>query len=379
MNKTSLRFRFGGACALIAALAGCHQAPEVEPPGARVEAGDVVVFPADSPQLKSLTLVTASLAHTETLALSGRLIWDETRTVRVFAPLGGRILKLDAQPGDPVKAGAALATLTSPDFGEAQAEAGKAAADFGVAQKAVERARELHQAGVIADKDLDAAEADFARAAAERNRTAARVGAYGSSASGNVDQKFVLRAPIAGTVVERNANPGQEVRPDADSPLFVISDPSRLWVTLDLPENAIAAIKPGMKVTLHPATFGTETREATIVHVADFIDPDTRRTRARAVVDNADRRLKAEMFTNAEIEVERGDFIGLPASAVILLGTQQYVFVEEGPGRFRRVPVSAEDAGFGNMRVLKGLKDGDKVLSEGALLLQQIINTVVLK
>lgn len=364
---------------ILGTLAGCEKTPAKAPEGPKVEDG-AVIFPADSTQLKGLTIMTAAAAYTEKLTVSGRLIWDETRTVRVFAPLGGRILKLDAQPGDKVKAGAALVTLTSPDFGAAQAEAAKAQADFGVAEKAIQRARELHKAGVIADKDLEAAEADFARAAAERNRAASRVRAYGSLGDG-VDQKFALRAPIAGTVVERNANPGQEVRPDqsADTPLFVISDPNRLWVNLDLPENAIDAVKPGMKVAVRLPALGDATREATIEHVDDFIDPNTRRTHARAVVDNADHRLKAEMFTNADIEIERGEFISLPASAVILLGKQQYVFVEDSPAHFHRVPVAAEDAGFGNMRVRNGLKTGDKVVSEGALLLQQIINTAVRK
>ena len=382
------RLHPGGPSVAIAAtlaalfLAGCNKAPETSVEGPRVE-GEQLTFPADSAQIRALVTLTATTVNKETLPLSGRLIWDETRTVRVFAPLGGRILKLAVNPGDTVKAGDTLATLSSPDFGEAQAEAAKAGADFGVAARSVERARELHQAGVIADKELEQAEADFARAGAERNRTAARTRAYGSDMSkGNgVDQQFVLRAPIAGMVVERNANAGQEVRPDqaGESALFVISDPSHLWVNLDLPENAIGAVQPGMKVRLRISALDDEIREASVEHVADFIDPNTRRMRARAVIDNADRRLKAEMFANAEITVSRGEFIRVPASTVILLGKTQYVFIEEAPGRFRRQPVVASDAGFGSMRVKEGLKPGDKVVSEGALLLQQIINMKVIK
>lgn len=372
-------FCLGSFCAAMLALAACGKAPDKTEEGPRVE-GENITFPADSPQLKALTTLSTRTETTEQLPLSGRLIWDETRTVRVFAPLGGRIVKLNANPGDKVKAGDALATLTSPDFGEAQADAAKAGADFGVAAKSVERARELHLAGVIADKDMEQAEADYARAAAERNRTAARTRAYGSL-GGGVDQKFALRAPIAGTVVQRNANPGQEVRPDqaSDTPLFVISDPSHLWVNLDLPEAATSTVTPGMKVMLRVAALGEETREATIEHVADFIDPESRRTRARAVVDNSDRRLKAEMFINAEVEIKHSEFVRVPATAVILLGKTQYVFVELTPGNFRRLAVVAEDAGFGSMRVTSGLKSGDKIVSEGGLLLQQLLNLAVKK
>lgn len=361
--------------AVLTLLTACNEPPKVASSAPTVE-GERVSFPADSPQRKALVSTAADIATEDLLRLSGRLSWDETRTVRVFAPLGGRIVKLLAEPGQKVKAGDGLATLTSPDFGEAQAEAAKAGADFSVAEKSIGRARQLHEAGVIADKDLQQAEADFARAAAERNRTAARTRAYGGS-GGSVDQQFTLRTPLEGIVVERNANPGQEVRADAgDTPaLFVVSDPSRLWINLDVPEAAIASLKAGMSLNLRVASLGDETLEAKIVHVADFIDPVTRTTRARAVVENKDRRLKAEMFVNADISVPRGEFVRVPAHAVILLGKAQYVFIDEGDNRFRRQAVKAEEAGFDLVRIREGVKAGDKIVTDGALLLQQIIAT----
>jgi cobalt-zinc-cadmium efflux system membrane fusion protein len=73
--------------------------------------------------------------------------------------------------------------------------------------------------------------------------------------------------------------------------------------------------------------------------------------------------------------VNRGDFIRVPVSAVILLGQTQYVFVDEGNASFRRQKVVAEEAGFGAMRVKTGIKGGEKIVTTGALLLQQIIAT----
>lgn len=369
-------FCIAGLCILLGA---CEKPADIAAEKPQVE-GQTLSFAPDSPQLKALTAIVAEQASAETLRLSGRLGWDETRTVRVYAPLGGRVMQLRAQPGDKVKAGQVLATLSSPDFGTAQADAAKAAADLSVAEKSIDRARQLHEAGVIADKDLQQAEADFARARAERNRTTARSRAYGGSGD-SIDQQFTLRTPITGVVVERHVNPGQEVRPEqADGhALFVISDPDQLWANLDVPENMLDAICPGMDVELHLTALGEKTRTARIEHVADFIDPDTRRTRARAVVENQDRRLKAEMFANADISVSRGEFIRVPATAVVLLGKDQYVFVQEAPGRYRRQAVKAEEAGFGNMRIREGIKAGEHVVSVGTLLLQQILAMTVKK
>lgn len=362
------------AVALLASLGACGEAEKSAAPGPKVDK-ETVTFPENSSQSKVLVSTAAEVATQEKINVPGRIIWDETQTVRIFAPVGGRIVRLLAQPGDKVKAGQTLATLTSPDFGDAQSDAAKAEADYAVAQKGLDRARELNKAGIMADKDYQQAEADYARAQAERNRARARMQAYGGGA--NVDQQFALHTPLAGLVVERNANPGQEVRPDQAQPgtpaLFVVSDPSRLWINLELPEAAIEVVKPGMTIDLHVPALGNQVLNAKIVHVADFIDPTTRSTRARAVIDNPDRKLKAEMFVNADIEVTRPAFVRVPSAAVILLGKTEYVFVDEGNNRYRRQKVEAEEAGFGYVRITEGLKSGDKVVTEGALLLQQIL------
>lgn len=352
---------------------------EAAPPQAaapKIE-GERIAFAADSPQRKALVSVAAAAADQETLTLNGRVGWDESRTVRVFAPFAGRIVRLVAQPGQAVKAGEVLAVIASPDFGQTQAEAARAQADFAVADKGLSRARELQAHGVIADKELQQAQADFERARAERERTASRARLYGGS--GGVDQQFALRAPIAGSVVDRNANPGQEVRPDqaqpGNPPLFVVSDPARLWVQIELPEAALPYVRPGMSFRLRSPALGAEPLTGSIDWVSDGLDAATRTARARGAVDNATHRLKAEMYVGAEIDANFGDALRVPANAVILLGGTQYVFIDEGDGRYVRRKVAAEEAGFGRMRVREGLKAGEKVVTDGALLLQQLLTT----
>lgn len=356
-------------------LAGCGNKPgAVAPPDPVVE-GERIVFAAGSPQLKGLVSAAAEPTRSEQLQLNGRLVWDEERTVRVFAPLAGRIVGLRAQPGQTVRAGDTLALVSSPDFGQSQAEERRAVADYGVADKALARARELHQQGIVAARDLQQAEADFARAAAERDRTQARARLYGGQ--GVVDQQFALRAPLGGVVVERNANPGQEVRPDQAQPgspaLFVISDPTRLWVQLELSEAALAQVGVGMEFVLKGAGIADDGVRGRIEWVADGLDAVTRTTRARGTVANAGRRLKAEMFVTADIEVPQAETLRVPATAVILLGDQQYVFVDEGQGRYVRRPVVAAAAGLGRMRIRSGLAAGERIVTDGALLLQQLL------
>lgn len=366
------------ATALTIALAGCSKPPEkrnVQPP---VVEGDVIRFAADSPQKAVLVSAAVEENVSDKVRIPGRLAWDETRTVRVFAPLAGRITRLTAEPGQAVQQGAVLALLSSPELGQAQTESRRAEADASLAEKNVARLEELHKHGIVALKELQAAQAELERASAERSRAAVRLKQYG--AANRVDQEFALRAPLSGVVVERNANPGQEVRPDQSQPgspaLFVVSDPGRLWVQLDAPESAVRMLQKGSEISLRPQSSPDVMVTARIEHIADFVDPQTRTVRLRASVDNAKRLLKAEGFVMAEISVRHAASISAPATAVLLSGSTEYVFVDEGNGVYRRVEVKAEEAEFGRMRIGKGLAAGQKVVTEGGLLLLQIINGI---
>ena len=201
-------------------------------------------------------------------------------------------MKIFVKPGDVVKPGQILARLASPDFGQAQADARKAASDFALAEKNLARVRELVAAGVAPQKDLKAAEAEHARAQAELARASGRVRLYGSAAEA-VDQSFALKSPIAGTVVERNINPGQELRSDLmlanGPPMFVITDPSRLWVLLDATERDLPFLKPGETVALHSDAYPDEAFSAVIEMVADFVDPQTRTIKVRGSLANRGR------------------------------------------------------------------------------------------
>ena len=84
---------------------------------------------------------------------------------------------------------------------------------------------------------------------AEANRAQARLKLYGNSQ--NVDQRFNLVSPVAGTIVERNLNPGQELRPDQPAaPQFVVTDPTRLWAQLDAAETDLKLLKPGTAIVV---------------------------------------------------------------------------------------------------------------------------------
>ena len=205
-------------------------------------------------------------------------------------------------------------------------------------------------------------------------RAVARAGLYGKTDT--VDQTLSLAAPIGGVLVERNINPGQELRQDlqlSGSPaMFVITDPARLWVQLDASERDLALLKKGLRVTLRSAAWPKETFTATIDAVADAIDATTRTIKVRGSVDNAARKLKGDMYVSAEVESGSEPALQLPSKAVFLLGDKYYAFLDDGPRRFRRVEVKVGADSGGAIEILGGMVAGQKVVVEGSLFLLRI-------
>jgi membrane fusion protein, heavy metal efflux system len=335
-----------------------------------------VSFPPNSPQLGALDTAEVRAATPLTRRLTGRVVWDEDRTVRVYSAFGGRVESIAVHPGDRVAVGQRLAVIGSPDFGQAQSEAHRARTDFAIAQSNLERVRDLTEHGVAADKDLKAAEADFERARAELSRTQVRGKLYGDA--NTVDQRYVLKAPLAGVVVEKNINPGQEVRPDQITsnapPLFVITDPLHLWVQLDATESDVGLLHAGQKIALRTSLPGPAF-EARIDMVSDSIDPNTRMIRVRASVANPQRALKGEMFVTGEIPGQASAQTVVPAQAVFLAGDRHFVFVADGAGHFQRTEVIREGEMNGQVAVRSALKPGQRVVVGNTLLLQQLLET----
>ncbi len=363
------------ACALLAItlLAGCSEAPvPAAQPAAPIVQGNQLRFTAGHPQLALLGLTAAAPVKTITVELPARLVWNEERTQRIYPAFAGRVMAIKADVGQAVKPGSLLAQLASPDFGMAQADTMKAQADSRLTQKSLARQRELFEAGIIARKDLDQSEADAARAQAEVSRADARTRLYGGG-GGAVNQQLALNAAINGIVVERNLNPGQEVRPDQSGPgvpaLFVVTDPSSLWVQIDARESEVGTLQPGASFELVVPTLPGQKFEGRVTAAADFIDPATRTIKIRGLVSNTDRKLKAEMLATARIERTVGAGVIVPAAAVLLSGARHLVFVQTEPGVFESREVTLSYQGPKEIAISRGLEVGEQVVSDNTLLL----------
>jgi len=327
-----------------------------------------IVLTAGSPQLNSLKVEPVNeIPVPVTEPLNGKIVFDENRTARIFSPVAGRALSIKAQVGDVVKTGQTLLVMDSPDVGGAVADVRKAQADMQLKQQALERSRMLVDHGVLAKKEVEVAQADWATSRAESERAGARLKNLGVSTAAN--DNYAVRSPIAGVVVDRKINPGSEVRPDGADPLFIVTDPGSLWASIDLPERELSRISQGQKLSVQVDAYPDEVFNGEVKTIGVMVDPTTRRIPVRCTVDSKGK-LKPEMYARiTPLDNSQHRVIRLPNSALITEGLYSYVFVEERPLHFKKRKVTLDLQRREYATVKDGLKAGERVVVGGAILL----------
>ena len=156
----------------------------------------------------------------------------------------------------------------------------------------------------------------------------------------------------------------------------MITDPSRLWIQLDAGETDLGLLRAGQEFEVRSRAFPDQASKGRIDAVSDFLDPATRTIKVRGSVDNARRHLRAEMFVTVLLAAE-GAATGaqVPAKAVYLRGEKHFLFTEEAPGQFTRREVKAGPEHEGKVPVFDGIRPGQRVVVDGSLLLEQLLQT----
>ncbi len=310
---------------------------------------------------------------------SGRVTFDDLKVAHVMSPVTGRVSRIEAQPGQRVKQGDTLAVIESPDVGSAFSDLEKAQADFISAEKDFNRQKELFDVHAGSQRDLEAAQGNFAKAKAELQRAKKKAQLLRAGGANAGSQNYVLRAPIGGEVIARNVNPGAEVQGQYSGgtvlELFTIGELDTVWVMADLFEMDLGRVKQGTECLVKVVAYPGRVFKGVADWVSDTLDPATRTAKVRCKLDNADRSLKPEMYATAALAVDRQRALALPRSAILHLGDQTMAFVEIGKApdgriRFERRPVAVnEELGGDYLPVIRGIAAGEKVVTQGAILL----------
>jgi RND family efflux transporter MFP subunit len=269
-------------------------------------------------------------------------------SVTLYAKVSGYLKQIKVDKGDRVRAGDVVATIESPEI-DRQYDA--AVADARYKRANADRAAALAGPGVVAAREADAQVGQ------------AQVAEANVQALGTQRSYETLRAPFAGTVTARFADPGALVQNAANAqtsalPVVTVSDTSKLRVYVYVDQRDAASVRPGdaaeVSVPDGPRLSARVTRRA------DELDPRTRTMLVEVDVDNRDGAIVAGSFVWVKLQVKSTPLVQIPAAALDLRGKGARVGLVSN-GRLARRPVEVADLDGAIVRLRSGVAKGDWV------------------
>jgi cobalt-zinc-cadmium efflux system membrane fusion protein len=349
-------------------------APAAAEAQATLDSMEVVVPAAMAGNFKTAPVAQSDLVAVQEIA--GRIEANERKVTRIGAAVTGRVTEVLAETGDRVKPGQVLARVASPELTTAQLAYMRASANATLAERSVERARQLIAADVIGSAELQRRESEVQIARAELRAAGDQLKLMGLSGDaltrlrgqGNVAPNAAITASSAGIVIERQVSQGQVAQPG--DPLFTVADLSNVWVVGALPEQTARSVRAGQSVQVDVPALGLTVEEepisGKIIYVGDTVSADTRTVTIRTQVDNKDLALKPQMLATMKIQGAVQKTLAVPAAAVVRENDKDHVYVKKAENHYRLTPVELGVASGGLRPVLKGLGEGSQIVVEGA-------------
>jgi cobalt-zinc-cadmium efflux system membrane fusion protein len=373
------------ALALFLTACGSSNAPQ--PQASSKEApspSNIIEIPADSPKLKQIRSEDVKMARmpTDEFTVPGKIEVNPNRVSKVLLPVAGRIADVKVSFGDAVERNAVLLSVESPDadaassaYLQAEASVTQATASLTKAQADLERVQDLFKGDAIAKKEVIAAETAVTQAQtaleqakATQQQSVARLQMLGLK-PGGFRQRIEVRAPLSGKITEMNAVAG-EFRSDLAAPLMTISDLSSVWISAEVPESSIRLVKIGEPFEVRLAAFPGEVVHSRVARIADSLDPQNRTVKVWAEIANPSGRFRPEMFGEVRHIESLQTVPVVPATAVVQGQNGTVVFQELSAGHFQQIEVQTGKRSADLIPVTKGLKPGDRIVVDGAMLLR---------
>ena len=314
--------------------------------------------------VKEEASIPVTLATVEERAFRGAISFTgnllAVNRAELRAEVAGRVTHVNVQEGDEVNAGTVLSTQDEDDLqlgrqaaeaqlAMAQAQADQANRDNDRAQMLLVKRSVTKQAAQLAETNFNASMANVSAARSNLGLSKSRL------------RKSRIVAPFAGQVAQRLVQPGEVLNPGQSA--FTIVDNRKLEIQAELPTEALATVKVGMKASFRVGGFDTPF-EATLTQISPSVQADGRTLHVRLEVPNLENKLKGGLFVEGEIvantETQKA---ALPASVMTTVGRTAQVFVvENGTAYLKKITVGTDQGGW---RPVEGLKAGVKIVAQG--------------
>jgi len=348
--------------------AHANEAPDAAPVAPFTIDHGILRVPEGSPLRTRLVIAPATVSQTpHQVIVPGEVDADPSRTVNILPPLTGRVT-LKVGLGDTVKKGQVLALIASGDMAQAYSDFDKARDALDLAKKTLDRTRGVQQTGAAAVKDIEAAQSGVTQAEAEYVRAKTRLESFsGIPGAGSGAQALAITAPMDGVVTALNVGQGGNVD-DPTAAMMTITDISTVWVTANVAEDQISEIQAGDDAEVTLSAYPGEMLHGKVLTSTSVVSPDTRRLPVHIAFSNPNGHLMPNMYADIAVDVPQHPQVMVPQSALLMHNDNTTVLVEVSPWAFERRTVELGYDEGDLMRVLSGVKPGERVVVKGGVL-----------
>ena len=354
-----------GLVALYGLLTGCEDKKVVTE-----EAAPKFVMTDKMLSESTFATATTEFAQNE-LHLFGKVSADNNSMAQVFPAVGGNVIEIKAELGDYVKQGQLLASIRSSEVAGFQSETSDADANVSIAERNLQSAKDMYEGKLASEKELVVAQKELEKAKAEKSRMGEVNNIYHLK-KGSV---YNLYAPISGYVVFKDISPNEMLLSNRDSAVFTIAKLDNVWVLANVNESDLSKVKQGQDATIQTIAYPDSHITGKIDKIFNVIDTETRAAKALIKVHNADVALKPEM--NATVTVHYADnkkYVAVPSEALVFDKSKNFVMVYKAKDNIETREVTVYRALDKTTYLSAGLKEGEKILVRGNLLIYDAIN-----
>lgn len=305
-------------------------------------------------------------------AIAAEVQFDPTSTAHVGPLAAGRITNVAVELGQHVARGQLLGVVTSGDVTGVRSRLVQARARQASANATLRRQEQLAREGIGAQRALIEAQTSVSELRAEVEGLERQLSALGSGAGDKGE--LSLLSPIDGVVVSVHGTLGESA--NVDQPVFVVTDPKRVWMRGDVPELEIPRLALGEAALVRLHAYPALALTGKITYIAPALEERTRTLPIRVSIDEPDPRLRSGMFGSLELVGTDKDarVLAIPAEALSTLDGHDVVFVAEPePNTFHPVAVQLGRRAAGYYEVRSGLQEGERIAVSGSFTLKSAL------
>ncbi|CDG85371.1 efflux RND transporter periplasmic adaptor subunit [Janthinobacterium agaricidamnosum] len=349
-----------------------HEAPapvaEAEAKAGHHEEGKVALSDA-SIKAAGITLAAAGPGRIKTsIALPGEIRFNEDRTAHVVPRLAGVVELVHADLGQLVRKGQILAVIASTGLSEQRSELLSAQRRLSLARSTYEREHKLWLEKISAEQDYLQARQVLQEAEIAVQNASQKLSALGASAAGpGALNRYDIRAPFDGMVLEKHIALGEAVKEDAN--IFVISDLSTVWAEIAVPAKDLNTVRVGGQVAIKASAFDASA-SGTITYVGALIGEQTRTAKARLTLANPAMAWRPGLFVTVEVVSGDADAaVTVASDAIQSIEDKPAVFIKLADG-FKATPVTLGRSDGKLTEITKGLPAGAVYAASGSFVLK---------